>query len=110
MILAGDINSDPTGATGAKPEAYNIFTGAGLRDTWLLRNQPGTGFNCCLKQETINDPPPGPFDHRVDHIFAKGRFKVLRTRHRAAPTRPTGPPRACGRPTTAAGRRRCGLR
>ena len=38
------------------------------------------GNNCCLKQETITDPPPGPFDHRVDHILAKGRFKVLRTR------------------------------
>ena len=80
VILVGDINSDPTGATGAKPEAYNVFTGAGLRDTWLRRNRPGTGNNCCLKQPLIDDPPPGPFDHRVDHIFAKGRFKVLRTR------------------------------
>ncbi len=80
MILAGDLNSDPTGATGAKPDAYNVFTAAGLRDTWLLRNPKGSGNNCCLKQETITDPPPGPFDHRVDHILAKGRFKVLRTR------------------------------
>jgi endonuclease/exonuclease/phosphatase family metal-dependent hydrolase len=80
VIFVGDINSDPTGATGAKPEAYNVFTGAGLRDTWLLRNKKGTGNNCCLKGELIDDPPPGPFDHRVDHIFAKGRFKVLRTR------------------------------
>ena len=52
VILVGDLNSDPTGATGAKPEAYNVFTGAGLRDTWLLRNQQGTGNNCCLKQQT----------------------------------------------------------
>jgi|SRR5215210_6004163 len=80
VILAGDLNSDPTGATGAKPDAYNVFTGVGLRDTWLLRNPKGSGNNCCLKQETIMDPPPGPFDHRVDHILAKGRFKVLRTR------------------------------
>ena len=80
VILAGDLNSDPTGATGAKPDAYNVFTDAGLRDTWLLRNPKGSGNNCCLKQETIMDPPPGPFDHRVDHILAKGRFKVLRTR------------------------------
>jgi endonuclease/exonuclease/phosphatase family metal-dependent hydrolase len=80
VILVGDLNSDPTGATGAKPDAYNVFTGAGLRDTWLLRNPKGSGNNCCLKQETIMDPPPGPFDHRVDHILAKGRFKVLRTR------------------------------
>jgi endonuclease/exonuclease/phosphatase family metal-dependent hydrolase len=80
VILVGDLNSDPTGATGAKPDAYNVFTGAGLRDTWLLKNPNAAGNNCCLKQETITDPPPGPFDHRVDHILAKGRFKVLRTR------------------------------
>jgi endonuclease/exonuclease/phosphatase family metal-dependent hydrolase len=80
VILTGDLNSDPTGATGAKPDAYNVFTRAGLRDTWLLRNPKGSGNNCCLKQETITDPPPGPFDHRVDHILARGRFKVLRTR------------------------------
>ena len=80
VIVAGDLNSDPTGATGAKPDAYNVFRSAGLRDTWLLRNPKGSGNNCCLKQVTITDPPPGPFDHRVDHILAKGRFKVLKTR------------------------------
>jgi endonuclease/exonuclease/phosphatase family metal-dependent hydrolase len=80
VILTGDLNSDPAGATGAKPNAYNVFTRAGLRDTWLVRNPKGSGNNCCLKQETITDPPPGPFDHRVDHILARGRFKVLRTR------------------------------
>ena len=53
-----------------------VHLGAGLTDTWLLRNPLGPGFSCCFKQETIMDPPPGPFDHRVDHIFAKGRFKV----------------------------------
>ena len=110
VILVGDINSDPTGATGAKPEAYNVFTGAGLRDTWLLRNKKGTGNNCCLKQVTITDPPPGPFDHRVDHIFAKGRFKVLQHADRRHRPGATGPRAACGPPTTAAGRRRLRLR
>ncbi len=80
VIVAGDLNSDPTGATGANPAAYNVFRSAGLRDSWLLRNPKGSGNNCCLKQETLTDPPPGPFDHRVDHILAKGRFKGLRTR------------------------------
>src|SRR5215207_10852930 len=56
VILTGDLNSDPTGATGAKPDAYNVFTRAGLRDTWLLRNPKGSGNNCCLKEETITDP------------------------------------------------------
>jgi len=80
VVVVGDLNSDPTGATGANPDAYNVFRSAGLRDTWLLRNPKGSGNNCCLKQETLTDPPPGPFDHRVDHILAKGRFKVLKTR------------------------------
>ena len=24
------------------------------------------------------DPPPAPFDHRVDHVFSKGKVRVLR--------------------------------
>jgi endonuclease/exonuclease/phosphatase family metal-dependent hydrolase len=80
VIVVGDLNSDPTGATGAKPDAYNALIGGGLRDTWKLKNPHAAGNECCLKQETIMDPPPGPFDHRIDHILAKGRFKVLRTR------------------------------
>src|SRR5215217_3655088 len=80
LIVVGDLNSDPTGATGAKPDAYRVFTGAGLRDTWLLRNPDAAGNECCLKQATIMDPPPGPFDHRIDHILARGRFRVVRTR------------------------------
>jgi hypothetical protein len=35
VIVTGDINSDPTGATGAKPDAYRKFISAGLTDTWL---------------------------------------------------------------------------
>jgi endonuclease/exonuclease/phosphatase family metal-dependent hydrolase len=80
VIVVGDLNSDPTGATGATPDAYRAFIDAGLRDTWLLHNPSDPGYECCLKQETIMDPPPGPFDHRIDHILAKGRFGVVRTR------------------------------
>jgi len=80
VVVAGDLNSDPSGATGAKPDAYDALIAAGLRDTWRLRNPDAPGNECCLKQETIMDPPPGPFDHRVDHILAKGRFSVARTR------------------------------
>ena len=47
------------------------------------------------------DPPPAPFDHRVDHVFAKGRLRVLRGRV-VGNDPPTAPRRACGRPTTAA--------
>ena len=77
MIVTGDINSDPTGATGADPAAYRKFIAAGLRDTWLSLEPLRPGFSCCFKTETIMDPPPAPFDHRIDHVFAKGRIGVL---------------------------------
>jgi hypothetical protein len=38
VILTGDLNSDPTGATGAKPDAYNVFTRRPARH--LARAQP----------------------------------------------------------------------
>ena len=77
VIVTGDINSDPTGATGADPAAYRAFTAAGLRDTWLSVRPKRKGYSCCFKTETIKDPPPAPFDHRVDHVFAKGKVRVL---------------------------------
>jgi endonuclease/exonuclease/phosphatase family metal-dependent hydrolase len=77
VIVTGDINSDPTGATGANPAAYQRFIAAGLKDTWLSVRPRSPGFSCCFKTETIKDPPPAPFDHRVDHVFTKGRLPVL---------------------------------
>jgi endonuclease/exonuclease/phosphatase family metal-dependent hydrolase len=77
VIVTGDINSDPTGATGANPAAYRRFIDAGLKDTWLSLKPLRPGFSCCFKTETIMDAPPPPFDHRVDHIFAKGNIRVL---------------------------------
>jgi endonuclease/exonuclease/phosphatase family metal-dependent hydrolase len=77
VIVTGDINSDPTGATGANPAAYRKFIAAGLRDTWLSLKPLRPGFSCCFKTETIMDAPPAPFDHRVDHVFAKGPIGVI---------------------------------
>ena len=77
VIVTGDINSDPTGATGADPAAYRKFIAAGLRDTWLSLKPLRPGFSCCFKTETIMDPPPAPFDHRIDHVFAKGKVGVI---------------------------------
>jgi endonuclease/exonuclease/phosphatase family metal-dependent hydrolase len=77
VVFTGDINSDPDGATGADPAAYRALTGAGLKDTWLGVRPRSKGYSCCFKTETITDPPPAPFDHRVDHVLAKGRVRVL---------------------------------
>jgi endonuclease/exonuclease/phosphatase family metal-dependent hydrolase len=75
-IVTGDINSDPDGATGADPAAYGRFLAAGLKDAWLSLRPRSKGFSCCFKTETIMDPAPAPFDHRIDQVFAKGRLRV----------------------------------
>jgi endonuclease/exonuclease/phosphatase family metal-dependent hydrolase len=76
VILVGDMNSDPDGAAGSDPAAYNTITGAGFRDTWIvIRGRTDKGYACCMKREDITDPPPAPFDHRIDHIFTKPRIR-----------------------------------
>jgi endonuclease/exonuclease/phosphatase family metal-dependent hydrolase len=70
VILVGDLNSDPTGASGSRPDAYRVLTGAELRDTWLQVHPGNPGHECCFKREDITDPPPAPFDHRIDHVLA----------------------------------------
>jgi endonuclease/exonuclease/phosphatase family metal-dependent hydrolase len=80
VILVGDFNSDPTGADMGDPVPYGTLTSFGFRDTWTQANPGAPGHSCCMNQENIKDPPPAPFDHRIDHIFTKPRFRVTRTR------------------------------
>lgn len=78
VIVVGDMNSDPNGAGGSPPGAWNVLTESGLRDTWpwLYKSKPG--YECCLKTDSLTDPPsPSPFDHRIDQVFAKGKVKPL---------------------------------
>lgn len=73
-ILVGDLNSDPKGGPGTpgpEPDAYNAVIGLGFVDTWLTIHPGDPGFECCLKQNNLLDPPPGPFDHRIDHILTR---------------------------------------
>ena len=75
VILVGDINSDPNNAGGADPGAYNAIVGAGFRDAWItIKGRSNPGYACCLKREDLMDPPPAPFDHRIDDIFTKPRI------------------------------------
>jgi len=75
VIIVGDMNSDPNDADGADPAAYNAIRGAGFRDAWItIRGKKDKGYACCLDQENAMDPPPGPFDHRIDHIFTKPKI------------------------------------
>jgi endonuclease/exonuclease/phosphatase family metal-dependent hydrolase len=78
VIVVGDMNSDPNNAGGSPPGAWNVLTGSGLKDTWpwLYKSKPG--YECCLKTDSLTDPPkPSPFDHRIDQVFAKGKVKPL---------------------------------
>jgi endonuclease/exonuclease/phosphatase family metal-dependent hydrolase len=70
VIVVGDLNSDPTGASGSPPDAYRVLTGAELRDAWLQVRPANPGHECCFKREDITDAPPAPFDRRIDHILA----------------------------------------
>jgi endonuclease/exonuclease/phosphatase family metal-dependent hydrolase len=76
VIVVGDMNSDPNNATGASPVAYDTIRKAGFKDAWItIKGKKAKGYACCLKQEDIMDPPPGTFDHRIDHIFTKPKIK-----------------------------------
>jgi len=78
VILVGDMNSDPNGAGGSPPGAWNVITGAGLKDTWPWLYPTKPGYECCLKSDSLDDPPtPSPFDHRIDQIFVKGKVRPL---------------------------------
>lgn len=78
VIVVGDMNSDPNNAGGSPPGAWDVLTASGLKDTWpwLYKGKPG--YECCLKTDSLTDPPsPSPFDHRIDQIFGKGKLKPL---------------------------------
>jgi endonuclease/exonuclease/phosphatase family metal-dependent hydrolase len=78
VIVVGDMNSDPNNAGGSPPGAWDVLTASGLKDTWpwLYKSKPG--YECCLKTDSLTDPPsPSPFDHRIDQIFGKGKLKPL---------------------------------
>lgn len=78
VIVVGDMNSDPNDAGGSSSSAWDVLTASGLKDTWpwLYKSKPG--YACCLKTDSLTDPPkPSPFDHRIDQVFAKGDLKPL---------------------------------
>lgn len=78
VIVVGDMNSDPNGAGGSPPGAWNVLTAAGLIDVWPLVRPNDPGYECCLRTDSLTDPPtPSPFDHRIDQIFVRGDVRPL---------------------------------
>jgi endonuclease/exonuclease/phosphatase family metal-dependent hydrolase len=65
VVLLGDLNSDPTGASAAAgPAAYEIITGAGFTAA-VNPNQ-----TCCHAPDLL-DPPPAMLTEQIDHIFVR---------------------------------------
>jgi endonuclease/exonuclease/phosphatase family metal-dependent hydrolase len=78
LIVVGDMNSDPNGAGGSPPTAWNVLTAAGLIDVWPALYPDDPGYECCLRTDSLTDPPsPSPFDHRIDQIFVRGGVRPL---------------------------------
>ena len=81
VIVVGDMNSDPNGAGGSPPSAYEALVAGGLRDVWPATNRRKPGYACCLNTTTLTDPPrPLPWDHRIDQIFVKGKIRPINSR------------------------------
>ena len=67
--MNSDAKGDPDGK--GDPAAYKVIRAAGFKDAWTQIKGKDKGYVCCLKQETADDPPPFPADHRIDHIFTQ---------------------------------------
>lgn len=76
VVLVGDFNSDAEGNDGGDKVPYDDIVKAGFVDTWKqFTSKPG--YSCCF-ESGLTAPPPPPFDHRIDHILTKPKFKVLK--------------------------------
>ena len=78
VILVGDLNSDRDGLDNGDPIPYRDLTNFGYRDAWVRGG--GKGFSCCFNSPLIREPPPAPFDHRIDHILVKPKTKASKAR------------------------------
>ena len=73
VVLVGDLNSDPddpsvdpNGVPTANAAAYNTVVAAGYADR-------GVEVPTCCHEADLRNPPPAPFDERIDHVMSKGR-------------------------------------
>lgn len=69
VILAGDLNTDPTEPAMTSP--YHQLLAAGFLDSWLERNGPktGTGFTCCQNSDLRN--PASLLFKRIDLVMVR---------------------------------------
>jgi hypothetical protein len=77
-IIVCDCNSDPLSSSvkptdpGGTPHngPYNFIVGSGFDDEWLDWAPAEEGWTSGLS-ETVDDPTPAGFDHRIDMVFTR---------------------------------------
>jgi endonuclease/exonuclease/phosphatase family metal-dependent hydrolase len=79
-LLVGDLNSGPKLPKKEDRPPYLAIAAAGFKD---LRTPI---FNCCFNDDLVS----GKWDHIVDHIMARGKFKLLRSYVTGRETTPGG--------------------
>jgi len=70
VVLTGDLNSN---ADGSSTETYEMVTGNGFVDTWLVGRQRGDGHTA--GQDADLDNEDSTLDHRIDYVL----FRDART-------------------------------
>jgi endonuclease/exonuclease/phosphatase family metal-dependent hydrolase len=78
VILAGDLNSDPTQKNTGRG-AYSMLVAAGMVDAWAAAYPRNPGLTCCFS-ELLDDPSAKVFESRIDHILTKGAVQVVSSR------------------------------
>ncbi len=68
VIIAGDINSDPSDPDPVTP--YRLFAAAGFQDAGLLANAAGGNVPTCCNDADLRNASQA-FDERIDHVLMR---------------------------------------
>lgn len=79
-VLVGDLNSGPKLPKEADRPPYLAIAAAGFKEARTPK------FNCCFNDDLVS----GKWDHIVDHIMTRPKFKLVRSFLTGAEKTPTG--------------------
>lgn len=68
LIAVGDFNSAPADTIPGAPTPYQVFTGGGFADAWVVSRPRGEGFTCCQAEDLSNWH--SALYERIDMIFS----------------------------------------
>lgn len=68
LVVVGDFNAAPEDQIPGVPTPYQLLTGHGFADAWLLHERAGAGLTCCQAEDLSNRR--SAHYERIDHVFA----------------------------------------